>query len=152
MKEDKVENDSLMAFREVTRELDNHYSYFPKSCGLSEPEYWSLLLIDEGIETQSAISEQMYFSRQTLNSAFKQLIKKGFIVLEPYEDNLRSKRAVLTDVGKGFIDDQVKKMHGIEEAAWQQLTSSEQEQLLQLTRKYADVLKEILETQKDSDI
>lgn len=74
-------------------ELDNLYSRFPKSCGLSEAEYWSLLLIYEGIVTQSRISEQLFLSRQTLNSAFKQLQKKGLIRLEPYQDNLRSKRA-----------------------------------------------------------
>ena len=33
------ENNSLIAFREATMELDNIYSRFPKSCGLSEAEY-----------------------------------------------------------------------------------------------------------------
>lgn len=74
---------TLAAFREATMELDNLYSRFPKSCGLSEAEYWSLLLIYEGIVTQSRISEQLFLSRQTLNSAFKQLQKKGLIRLEP---------------------------------------------------------------------
>ena len=73
---------TLAAFREATMELDNLYSRFPKSCGLSEAEYWSLLLIYEGIVTQSRISEQLFLSRQTLNSAFKQLQKKGLIRLE----------------------------------------------------------------------
>lgn len=41
-------------------ELDNLYSVFPKSCGLSEAEYWSLLLIYEGIATQSQISDRAF--------------------------------------------------------------------------------------------
>mgnify|MGYP006068317411 FL=1 len=62
---------TLTAFREATMELDNVYSLFSKSCGLSEAEDWSLLLIYEGAVTQSQISSQLSLSRQTLNSAFK---------------------------------------------------------------------------------
>lgn len=67
---------TLAAFREATMELDNLYSVFPKSCGLSEAEYWSLLLIYEGIATQSQISDRLFLSRQTLNSAFKRSGKR----------------------------------------------------------------------------
>lgn len=129
-------------------ELDNLYSFFPKSCGLSEPEYWSLLLIHDGVETQSRISEQLFMSRQTLNSAFKQLVKKGLIVLEPYEDNQRTKRAVLTPSGDSLVEEQVTRMHRIEERAWEKFSQEESEALARLTRKYIDVLGEILEPLK----
>ena len=115
-------------------ELDNLYSFFPKSCGLSEPEYWSLLLIHDGVETQSRISEQLFMSRQTLNSAFKQLVKKGLIVLEPSGDRL--------------VEEQVTRMHRIEEQAWEKFSQEESEALARLTRKYTDVLGEILEPLK----
>lgn len=91
------------------------YSLFPKSCGLSEAEYWSLLLIYEGVETQSQISSQLYLSRQTLNSAFKQLWKKGLIRLAPYEENQRSKQASLTEEGRAFVETYVVQMHQMEE-------------------------------------
>lgn len=86
MKQNSEIQTTLAAFREATWELDNVYTMFPKSCGLSEVEYWSLLLIYEGVATQSQISERLFISRQTLNSAFKQLRKKGLIRLEPYEN------------------------------------------------------------------
>ena len=141
-------SDTLKSFRETTMELDNLYSYFSKFCGLSEPEYWSLLLIYEGVVTQSRISEQLSLSRQTLNSAFKQLLKKELIILEPYEDNQRAKRAVLTPKGQSFVEKQVIYMHRIEDAAWHQLSSEEQETLAHLTRKYTDVLSKTLENLK----
>ena len=53
----------LVDFREATRELEDAYSLFPKSCGLSQAEYWSLVLIYEGAATQSQISGQLYLSR-----------------------------------------------------------------------------------------
>ena len=136
---------TLAAFREATMELDNLYSRFPKSCGLSEAEYWSLLLIYEGIVTQSRISEQLFLSRQTLNSAFKQLQKKGLIRLEPYQDNLRSKRAFLTEAGKAFVEENVLRMHRVEERAWQHMSQEGQAVLTALTRKFSSCIRKELD-------
>ena len=136
---------TLAAFREATMELDNLYSRFPKSCGLSEAEYWSLLLIYEGIVTQSRISEQLFLSRQTLNSAFKQLQKKGLIRLEPYQDNLRSKRAFLTEAGKAFVEENVLRMHRVEERAWQHMSQEDQAVLTALTRKFSSCIRKELD-------
>lgn len=147
--QDGDKKNTLRAFRETSRELDNLYSVFPKSCGLSEPEYWALLLIYEGVVTQSRISEQLFLSRQTLNSAFKQLIKKKLIVLEPYTNNQRTKKAILTPDGLEFVEKQVVYMHNIEWQAWQKLDEQEQKMLEQLTRKYADVLSETIQSQKE---
>ena len=141
----KQDNNSLKAFRETTMELDNLYSIFSKSCGLSEPEYWSLLLIYERVVTQSKISEQLFLSRQTLNSAFKQLVKKGLIVLEPYENNQRTKRAILTAKGHSLVEKQVVNMHRIEEQAWMKLNEEERNTLAGLTRKFADALSDMLQ-------
>ena len=136
---------TMAAFREATMELDNLYSRFPKSCGLSEAEYWSLLLIYEGIVTQSRISEQLFLSRQTLNSAFKQLQKKGLIRLEPYQDNLRSKRAFLTEAGKAFVEENVLRMHRVEERAWQHMSQEDQAVLTALTRKFSSCIRKELD-------
>lgn len=138
----------LKDFRETTRELDNLYSVFPKSFGLSEPEYWSLLLIYEGVVTQSRISRQLFLSRQTLNSAFKQLVKKQLIVLETFEDNQRTKRAVLTAKGSELAEKLAVRMHQVEKKAWENLEKEEQELLTRLTRKYADALGETLQEMK----
>ena len=138
------ENNSLIAFRKATMELDNIYSRFPKSCGLSEAEYWSLLLIYEGAATQSEISSQLFMSRQTLNSAFKLLRRKGLVRLEPYEENQRSKQALLTEEGKRFVEENVLQMHRIEEKAWQKLDSDDAKMLTELTKKYGDLIKEEL--------
>ena len=73
----------LTRFREATRELDSVYAAFPKACGLSEAEYWSLVAVYEGLETQSRISAQLYLSRQTLNSAFRQLRARGWYSWNP---------------------------------------------------------------------
>lgn len=142
--EEKNGKKTLIAYRETSMELDDLYSYFPKSCGLSDPEYWSLLLIYKGVVTQSRISGILYVSRQTINSAFKQLVKKELITLEPYEDNQRSKKASLTSEGRRIVEEQVAYMHQKEEQAWGKLSEEEREQLARLTRKFTDALRETI--------
>ena len=56
-------------------------------------------MIYEGITTQHAICEQLSLSRQTINSAFKQLKKRDFIYLEAMDNNLREKQVYLTEKG-----------------------------------------------------
>ena len=146
MEEKTAPPDSLVAFREVSMELDNAYSLFAKACGLSDAAYCSLVSVYEGIVTQSQISDQLFFSRQTLNSAFKQLRMKGLIRLEPYEENQRSKQAFLTDEGKWFAKTYVSQMHRVEERAWEQMEGTEQEMLTQLARKFNDLIQGELQT------
>ena len=139
----------LTEFREATRELDSVYAAFPKECGLSEAEYWSLVAVYEGLETQSRISEQLYLSRQTLNSAFRQLRSKGLVQLEPYADNQRSKRATLTEEGRRFVEKHLLRMHRMEERAWAGLTESERQLLPQLTRKFSRLVRQQLAQDQD---
>ena len=133
-------------------ELDNIYSMFSKSCGLSDAEYWSLLLMYEGAATQSQISDQLFLSRQTLNSAFKQLRKKGLVRLEPYEENQRSKRAFLTDAGRVFVEKYIVQMHQVEEKAWGQMDEAEQAMLTTLTRKFSGLIQQELKSTKPDTI
>ena len=142
----------LAAFREATMELDSVYSLFPKACGLSQAEYWSLLLVYEGVETQSEICDLLFLSRQTLNSAFKQLKKKGLVRLEPYEENQRAKRAFLTERGKEFVSSYVVRMHFVEEQAWSRMTGEEQKQLTDLTKKYSRLLRQEFRTRTQTNV
>lgn len=142
----------LTRFREATRELDSVYAAFPKACGLSEAEYWSLVAVYEGLETQSRISAQLYLSRQTLNSAFRQLRRKGLVQLEPYADNQRSKRAVLTDEGRRFVETNVLRMHRIEERAWAKLTGEERRLLPELTRRFSALVRRELALTSEPDL
>ena len=148
MKKETSSPKTLTAFREATMELDNVYSFFPKACGLSDAEYWSLLLLYEGVATQSQISDQLFLSRQTLNSAFKQLRKKGLVQLEPYEENQRSKQAFLTEEGKQFVEKHVIQMHQVEEKAWRQLDEQERAALTKLTRKFSGLIRQELQSHR----
>ena len=130
----------LETFREVSMEFDAVYGMLAKSCGLSGTEYWALILIYEGVETQREISEQLSLSRQTLNSAFKLLIRKGLIRLEPSKRDQRSKRAILTQEGHRFVEENILRVGRLEEEAWKTLTEEEQTMLVRLTRQFSAAL------------
>ncbi len=140
-----ADNTRLSSFRDASMEFDSVYGLLAKSCGLSGTEYWALVLIREGVVTQREISEQLSLSRQTLNSAFKQLIRKGLIRLEPLERDQRSKRAILTRAGVDYVETTIARTRRLEEQAWQALTEAEQTALIDLTRRYSAALLQLLQ-------
>ena len=144
MPPDSEANPWLDAFREASMEFDAVYSLLAKSCGLSYPEFWSLVLIQDGVRTQREISEQLSISRQTLNSAFKLLVRKGLVCLIPLERDQRSKQAVLTHQGERFVQARILPALSLEEQAWSLLTVKEQEALTQLTHKFSTTLLQLL--------
>ena len=102
MQKEPLKDGTIEAYRAGYKDLDRIWSVLSKTCGLSDAEYWSLLMIREGALTQHEISERLFMSKQTVNSAFRQLVKKGLVRLKAQEDNLRVKQIVLTEEGERF--------------------------------------------------
>ncbi len=144
MPPDRENETSLDALNEAFMELDRAYDQLAKSCGLSEPEYWSLVLIRHGAETQREISERLTISPQTINSAFKLLVKKGLVRLEPFAHDQRSKRATLTEAGRAFAADRVAPLEAVEAKAWDTLSHAEHAALIQLIRRFSTAMTELL--------
>lgn len=147
-RKETMDYETVVSFWKASAKLKSVYSTLPKLCHLSGSEYWSLFLIYEGFATQSKISEHFSYSRQTLNSAFKQLQQRGYIRLVPCEDSLRSKQAILTAKGKQLVDEQIMPVHLIEEKAWERMSEEERELLIKLMLKFGRTIYEGLETLK----
>ncbi len=145
----KEENDknrsSIEIYWEIYKDLDRIYSRFAKECGLSDGEYWALVMIREGCTTQAEIREEFSLNKQTIHSAIKQLVKKGFIRLEIREDNQREKKIFLTKEGWDFVRDHIDGMILLERKAWDKMKTEEQEQLTKISQKYNNLLESELE-------
>jgi DNA-binding MarR family transcriptional regulator len=139
-------NETLDAFREISMDLEAVYAEFSKACGLSEPEYWSMVLIGEGCDTQRDISARISCSKQTLNSAFKLLVRKGLIRLIPLEADQRTKQAVLTEEGWAFRHRHIDILYRTEEQAWRWLPPEDQAALTRLTKRFTQALSSELES------
>jgi DNA-binding MarR family transcriptional regulator len=151
IKEEALNKNELEDFRNVYNDLDSVYAVFPKICGLSDTEYWALVMVYEGVTTQRDICEQLSLSRQTVNSAFSQLVKKGLVCLKPVENNMRTKKVVLTNDGICFVEKHIGIMHKLEERVWHMMEIEEREQLVHLLHKYKELMREALENHKATE-
>lgn len=141
MEKENLNNGSIEAYRAAYKDTESIFAKLSKSCNLSDAEYWALLMIREGAETQRDICEQLSMSKQTIHSAFKQLIKKDLVRLETVENNLRTKRIILTEHGKAFMKEYVDSVLEIEEKIWYKMNAEERIALTVLTQKYNALLK-----------
>ena len=145
MEQGNLSDNSVEAFRAVSKEFDTIYRMYAKACGLSEAEFWSLLMIRSGTKTQAEICDQLFLSPQTVNSAFKQLVKKGLVRLEPLEHNQRTKQIILTPLGQQFVEQHIDHIYNVECQMWEAMEEQERVMLIRFTRKYCDLIKAALE-------
>ena len=137
----KIEN-CLHEYNNIFKENDNIYRDVAKRLGLSECAFWILYVLraDDTISTQSEICGAWYQSKQTVNSALKNLEANGYIELRCVKDR-RSKSISLTDKGINISQKTVDKVIKAEQEALSSLNAEEQEAFISLFHKYTDALK-----------
>lgn len=146
MSDKEVYNDhSIEIYWETYKDLDRIYAKFAKACGLSDGEYWTLIMIKEGCSTQTEIRDQLSMNKQTIHSAIKQLVKKGLIRLEIKEDNQREKQILFTEEGQDFITRYIDSTLQLEKNAWNAMDEKEQRHLITISQKYNALLESELE-------
>lgn len=109
---------SIERFREIYNAVDRIYDLYARSCGLSPTEFWCVACIAAGRTSQAEIAEELAASRQTVNSAFKALVRQGLIELAPHPQNGRVKQAQLTEAGNAFVTTHLRTLDEAEEVAW----------------------------------
>ena len=87
---------------------------------------------------QSEISKLSGISRQTINSAIRNLKKDGIVCLE--QGHGRNTIVCLTEKGKKISEEKICPIFEIENKIWNEWTAEEQHQYLMLTQKYRDAL------------
>ncbi len=134
---------NLAGYNGIIKENDELYRNAAKSVGLSDCSFWILYCLrDPAMEpTQSEICAAMYQPKQTVNSAIKKLEGSGYIELASGKDH-RSKALRLTEKGEALAAKTVDRVIGIELAALDGLSPSEQETFLNLFRKFTRLLKQ----------
>lgn len=132
---------TIESFRAAYKEYENTCTELSKSSGLSDAEFWIMLLVRDGIVTQKDICEQIFISKQTVNSASRQLERKGLIRLKAFDTDLRTKRIFLTEKGKDFAAAHIDSLSRAEERAWDALGEDEKRSLIQLTKKYNGLIR-----------
>lgn len=129
----------------LTTEIDALYHLASVKFGISDSEAMVLYcVLDEGDECSlSDIYKESGISKQTINSAIRNLEKKEYIVLEWV--NGKSKKVVFTDKGKEFAQKTVGRLFDAENAAFRDWSEEDINNYIRLTEKYVEAFRKEIE-------
>lgn len=122
------------------KEEDELYRRLARYSGLSEAAFWILYTVELVSEpvTQAEVCGYLSLSKQTINSALKQLEQTGHIRLT--DGPGRKKYLQLTETGQALSRRTIGPVLALEERAFLGLTEEERASLLALERKYLSLL------------
>ncbi len=132
----------LEEFYHSYNEIDRFYSVIAHSAGLSDCAYCLMFDIAKngGAAALSTMCGEWAYTKQTISSAIKSLEGKGLIELSFVEGSRKNKMASLTEAGRKLSERFVDPAAMAEFRALEALSAQEREQLVALTRRYADAL------------
>lgn len=122
----------------LTAELDALYHQASFRLGLADSEMRVLYAIYDNGQSclLSDIYKQSGISRQTVNSALRKLEAEGIVYLE--QANGRSKRACMTEAGRGRARGTVARIFDAEQATFAAWTDDELNEYVRLLNKFVD--------------
>jgi len=131
-------------FISASKEVDDLYHMLALKFNLSDSAMWILCTMREANRelTQSEIAQEMSMSRQTVNSAIKNLEKQGYLRLEAVSGDRRNKILSFTEEGETFVKRTVDRVLSLEHQVFENLEVEEQEQITQILRKYTRFMRE----------
>ena len=131
-------------FISASKEVDDLYHMLALKFNLSDSAMWILCTMREANRelTQSEIAQEMSMSRQTVNSAIKNLVKQGYLRLEAVSGDRRNKILSFTEEGETFVKRTVDRVLSLEHQVFENLEVEEQEKITQILRKYTRFMRE----------
>lgn len=133
----------MLELNEIMKETDDLYRNLAKKFKMSDCMIWILYILreDDRSVTQSDICNMMYMPKQTVNSSLKKMESEGYIELLNINDK-RSKQVCLTEKGVDLANNTVDIIISKENNALSKMDEKEQELLINLLRKFNDLLKD----------
>ena len=116
----------------IEKQRKEEDSVYHSAAVLSEPD---------SCVTQQDLCRQGSFPKQTVNTAISNMVKNGYVTLEPIPGSRNQKRIVLTDAGRELTEITVDNLRKAEEKAYGTLTVDELETYLAMTKRLTDSLK-----------
>ena len=99
----------------------------------------ALFYASDGL-TQTRICEMTLNSRQTVSLVAKRLVAQGYAETEANPDDKRNSIVRLTDAGRAWAHDMVRRITRAEDEAMAALAPEEQEALVALSRRFTESL------------
>ncbi len=138
---------SIVLHNQLVKEMEEIYRLYAKKSGVSETAFWILYCVRERKEpyTQKELCDLWSYSRQTINSALKNMQAQGLIRLALAEGNRKNKQILLTSEGKELVKRVIDPLMQAEQNTFAQLGMDNVEQYLQLERRHVQALRKQIE-------
>lgn len=129
----------------LTSEIDSLYHQSSVKLGISDSV--SIILYSVWDEGESCLLSDIYkksgISKQTVNSAIRNLEADNILYLEQHKG--RAKKVILTDKGKGFVNQTIVRLQKAEANAFGTWSEEEINTYIQLMEKYVDCFRSQIE-------
>ena len=137
-----TDNDVLIEFNRLTREINEVYHNVSSKLGISDSAFiilYALVELGDGCR-QADIVKAYCVNKQTINSSVKKLQKEGYIELRASKGLDRN--IFVTPKGEKIIEEKIYPIFEIENSIINEFSNEEQIMLSLLTKKYLQKLKE----------
>lgn len=133
----------LQILNRLYKESDHIYSSLASKLGMTDTTFWVLYAITHSEEpmSQNDLCNDFFFPVQTIHSAINNLRKKNLIKLQVIPGTRNRKAILLTEKGKIFVTNTIRKADEIEKNAFLLFSKEERELYLSLFRRHIDYLK-----------
>ncbi len=134
----------LRAYNWLYKESNAIYHRLAGYFGLSDTAFWLLYSLRETDRPlkQAELCSILCSSKQTVNSALKNLEEEGLIRLKSAQGDRRSKEVFLTEAGSELAAASVDRVLAIEEQAALRLSPEERLAILALERRHVEALRQ----------
>ena len=132
----------LAVFNRLYKQMDETYHQYAKKLGISDTTLWILYSLYESnvSYTQRELCSVWHYPPQTIHSSLKNLEKQGLLRLDSIPGNRKNKQIVLTKQGEQVMLSIISRLVTAEQHAFRALSEKEQDDLLNLTKKYVESL------------
>jgi len=137
--------DKVHRINYLAAEMDALYHKASLKVGLADSTMRVLYMIYDNGESclLSEIYKQSGISKQTVNSAIRNLEKAGILYLEKYKG--RAKKVLLTERGRIYVKETVARIYEAESKAFASWTEDEIDTHILLLEKYVDSFRQEIE-------
>ena len=135
--DDAIKN-QVNTINQKLKELDSLYHMAALKSEIPDGEIsiWSVLLCSDEEYSQQDFADQLFLSKQTVNSIVTNMVKKGFVRLEHTPGTTNRKVIRLTEAGRAYGRAKVLWIFQAEEKAMQETDAQELQACISMLEKY----------------
>lgn len=136
----------LETINQQIKELSAYYHQAASRLSITGNEFWVwyALLILGGEQSQRSICETWSLPKQTVNSVISGMIRRGHVYLEVIPGTRNKKVIRLTEEGRAFGEDAVRRIYAAEQRALEKMLPQERQDCARLLSKYTSLLRQEL--------